>query len=383
MSTIAIKGSSVWSTGIKSFSSLDTSFSSLKKTSGGLTTALGDLITKINAADKAIDGDTCSKHAEQAKARDEAKHTSMTIAYDKLNELISKAETVDNNVAEKINFKQDAFYMINGNLKPNNKKSFGEKISDWCKKNITTIITVVTVAIVIIAAVAICIICSPAIIAAMAIAATVLGLVYTVVNMGVKCVTGKGIPDLLEPEHKYLASIVRGLDWGLTFVSIILPAGASIKISMLIAEKSFLQTSKFWFKTSFKSFWGSIKKSCKGIKNFFTKNGDDVASKSFSEKIISGIKDFFVNTVKPKISVDSLKSVTGVLPGVSGIKSSSNLFLTCAIVQKTKWLGLYGTKMHVFDTKPLQGLITSLSSRGFFYLTNNVINKIKGTNNNT
>ena len=90
MATIALKGAFGFGTDIKAFNSLDSSFSRLKTTTSGLTNALGELITKIDTADKAVDKDCCCTAAERSKARESDKKTSMSLAYDKLDELMRR-----------------------------------------------------------------------------------------------------------------------------------------------------------------------------------------------------------------------------------------------------------------------------------------------------
>ncbi|MBD5111518.1 MAG: hypothetical protein HDT42_03150 [Ruminococcaceae bacterium] len=305
MATIALSGTSLnYTMGIGAFQGLGKAFSDAKMTSGGLRDALNTLKSKIDIASVAAKVDTVQEQVQKAQARESEKASSLTLAYEKLDTLICDTGTIDYQVYNKISSREDDFYKCYYYLKPECKKTGREKASDWwadrwqdfknfwggvgfllknfakgladwCKEVFSNVISAVTAIFIIVAAIAICIFCAPEIIMAIAIIVCAVSAAYGLVDIGVMLFNdGKDIPALLEEKgHKNLAAFIRGCDFGLTVASFILPIGAGIKTIMLVGEKTFLNATKEWFKTSIKGLWNSLKNIGPSLKNIFTCSG--------------------------------------------------------------------------------------------------------------
>ena len=89
--------------------------------------ASGQLIDKIDNACSAVNIETSQTQAKETKAREEVKESSLTLAYDKLDELIADVGTVDNKVSDKVSSRKDDFYKQYEYLKPDCEKSKWEK----------------------------------------------------------------------------------------------------------------------------------------------------------------------------------------------------------------------------------------------------------------
>ncbi len=137
MATITLSGTSLnYGMGINAFGGLGSAFSNAKKTANGLHEALGSLRSKINTASPAGDVSTSETQAQKAQTRESEKNGSLSVAYDKLDTLISDVGDVDNKASEKIGEREDDFYKEYSYLKPECKKSKKEKIKDWCAARI-------------------------------------------------------------------------------------------------------------------------------------------------------------------------------------------------------------------------------------------------------
>ena len=103
MATITLSGTSLnYGMGINAFGGLGSAFSNAKKTANGLHEALGSLRSKINTASSAGDVSTSETKAQKAQTRESEKNGSLSVAYDKLDTLISDVGDVDNKASEKI-----------------------------------------------------------------------------------------------------------------------------------------------------------------------------------------------------------------------------------------------------------------------------------------
>lgn len=287
MATITLNGSCInFGIGINAFTCLDTSFSSAKKKTNGLQKAITDLVSKIDIASSAAKVETSQNEAQAAKKREEDKESTLTLAYDKLDELIADVGTVDNKVSTRVSDEKNDFYKTYEWLKPECEKSFGEKaceflvkigkgLVEWCKQVFSNVISALTAIVIIVAAVVVCIVCAPEIILAIAIIVCAVSALYTLFDVG-WMLTHKGddFATWLEKNgHPNWGAFVRGCDFGLTIASLILPVGASIKTSMTLGGKTFVGASKAWVKDSIKGFGKSLKGIGKSIKNIFTCSG--------------------------------------------------------------------------------------------------------------
>ena len=325
MSAITLTGNSLnYSMGMGVFNGLSLSFTNAKRSTSSLHDALGTLKSKISVAAAAVSIGTAQEQVQKAETNESTKKSALTVAYDKLDALIRDTGLVDMRASGKISSREDDFYKKYSYLKPECKKSTGEKIRDWaadrwndftnilssvgeaiadfakkawewCKENLSTIITVITAAVIIIAAIVICIVCAPEIIAMIAIIVCAASAIYGLVDIGFMIFNeGKGIADTLEEAgFTKLAAFCRGLDIGLSVASFILPIGAAIKTTMLVGKQTFLQATKTLLKTSWNNLTSSIKNIGPSIKNFFTNNpGFRAKAKAVGTALWSGFKSF-------------------------------------------------------------------------------------------
>ena len=80
-----------------------------KKSTGGLITEVSSLIRKMDLASTATNLETSKQRTNNVKTREETKRGSLTLAYDKLDKLISDTGKIDTKVANKINERKDDF----------------------------------------------------------------------------------------------------------------------------------------------------------------------------------------------------------------------------------------------------------------------------------
>ncbi len=132
MATIALSGNTIGcSLGIGSFESLGKAFLNSKNSTGGLSGALGSLKNKIDIASIAVKADTSQQQVKQADSRETEKKSSLTLAYDKLDTLVSDVGVVDTKVSGKVDQRKDDFYKKYSYLKPECEKSTKEKLADF------------------------------------------------------------------------------------------------------------------------------------------------------------------------------------------------------------------------------------------------------------
>ena len=136
MAVIALKGTSFdYAMGMGVFDGLSMAFSDAKRTTSTLHDALSTLKSKIDVAATAASVDTSQTQAQQAQARESTKKSSLTLAYEKLDELISDTGRVDQRASSKISSREDDFYKRYYYLKPECKKSKKEKRHDkWAER---------------------------------------------------------------------------------------------------------------------------------------------------------------------------------------------------------------------------------------------------------
>lgn len=75
---------------------------SLKQSANGLSEALGSLKSKIDLASNAVKVETSQEQTNKAKGRESTKKSSLSLAYEKLNTLISDIGSVDLKVSKKL-----------------------------------------------------------------------------------------------------------------------------------------------------------------------------------------------------------------------------------------------------------------------------------------
>lgn len=182
MAIISLYGNTVGgSLGSGSFSSLGNAFNTAKQSTNNLTKELGTLKTKINAVSGSVNLSSSGECVSKSIKREEQKQGNLSLAYDKLDQLISDTSAVDSKAAAKVEEIKSDFYAKYSYLKPTSEynwwdwtkegakslwngicsigKAIGKFASDvvkWCKENWKSILSVVlvicaTVALVIVA----------------------------------------------------------------------------------------------------------------------------------------------------------------------------------------------------------------------------------------
>ncbi len=116
------------SLGIGSFTDIGIVLSKAKQTTSNLANELNSLKNKIDVACTAANVDTSKQLASKAKSREETKKSSLSLAYDKLDKLISNIGIVDNKVATKVEHLKNDFYSKYSYLKPECEKGTWEKL---------------------------------------------------------------------------------------------------------------------------------------------------------------------------------------------------------------------------------------------------------------
>lgn len=131
MAVIALRGFGLnYSTGLGAFENLNTAFTNTKQSSAKLRDALGLLKFKTDIVAAFASVETSRDQIQKAKERETQKTSALTVAYHKLDALISDIGQVDQQVFDFISSREDDFYKQYYYLKPESKKSTGEKISD-------------------------------------------------------------------------------------------------------------------------------------------------------------------------------------------------------------------------------------------------------------
>lgn len=132
MAVIALKGTSFdYAMGMGVFDGLSMAFSDAKRTASTLHEALSTLKSKIDVVATAASVDASQTQVQQAKSREDTKKSSLTLAYEKLDALITDTGRVDQRASSKISSREDDFYKRYYYLKPECKKTDKEKRDDW------------------------------------------------------------------------------------------------------------------------------------------------------------------------------------------------------------------------------------------------------------
>lgn len=116
--------------GMGAFEGIGTAFSNVKKSTSSLSGTLGTLKSKINLASVVAAVDTSQDQTKKAEEREMAKKSSLSLAYEKLNDLISDVGSVDIKASGKIRERKEAFYDRYYYLKPECEKNRREKVKD-------------------------------------------------------------------------------------------------------------------------------------------------------------------------------------------------------------------------------------------------------------
>lgn len=134
MATISIAGNTlIGCLGVGSFTGIGTAMSLAQRTANSLTQTLSQLRGKVNVAAQAADVSAASAGSSRALAREERKEGAISLAYKKLDWLLSDAAHVDNQAAGAVEQLKKDFYKQYGYLKPECEKSRREKIKDVIK----------------------------------------------------------------------------------------------------------------------------------------------------------------------------------------------------------------------------------------------------------
>ncbi len=171
MSTIALIGNSLnCRCGISGFPDVSSSFSNAISSSQSLAESFSKLKNKIDIAQVGANVSNTQQSVEQANINEETKISSLTVAYDKLDQLITDTGKIDNQVSEIISNREDDLYKEYSYLKPDCKKSKKERrhekwaemrqnfkdfwcgvgsaiinitqnVGDWCKEHWKAVIT--------------------------------------------------------------------------------------------------------------------------------------------------------------------------------------------------------------------------------------------------
>lgn len=262
----------------------------------------------------------------------EEKIASLDDLNQKIEQFAYDAACIDDDVADIVRQRQEDFYDKYYYLKPECEKSVWEKIGnkckkvgEWCKEHwvmLTTIIVVVAIAVIAVVAFGIAV-------AAVAAIAGIISLVLCAAD--IICMIATGGKDLSavfrENGWNVLADIFQGLQIGCDIVSIVLPAGAAIKVMSKIGVGSFVKASLRAFKAAFKEaaeVWG--KNSIKGRLKYFGKMAfktfvfdiDDL-TKVKNGKRVWNLKESVPKATNPSknwtIEGEQLIASTEVIPG--------------------------------------------------------------------
>lgn len=303
MAVITLSGDMLnYSMGIGVFSGVSTSFANSKRSTTSLHDALGTLKSKISVAAAAVSVGTSQEQVQKAQTNEATKKSALTVAYDKLDALIRDTGLVDMRASGKISSREDDFYKKYSYLKPECKKSTGEKIRDWaadrwndftnilsgvgeaianfakkawewCKEHMVAIITALAV---IIVAVVAAVFLGPAAIIAIC---SAIAFFCTAGDFIATLVTGKDIYTLLkESGHPILAEMFAGLQWGSTIAAAALSlvqlgtqiAKVGFKTFITGGQEGFANIMKYHLKTLF----GGIKADFKSVFGKGLKMGD-------------------------------------------------------------------------------------------------------------
>lgn len=285
MTTIAlgVTGFSSYSFGgLGAFASLDSTFSSAKKASSNLVTELANLKISIDVASVAVNVESSVSQVQAARTREETKSSSLTLAYGKLDEYIKDVGEVDQTVSFVVSGSERDFYKQYSYLKPECKKSLGEKICDfvtgvvvacvnfiielgeWIADHIVAILTVIVI--VVVAFVLTAFLGPAAVIAIM----SAIAFFCSMIDLGCSLITGKDFYTfLVDSGHPFLAELFAGVEWGATIAATAVGlyslgsqiAKVGLRNFLTGGEKGFGNIVKYHFKNlakGIKADWDSV-----------------------------------------------------------------------------------------------------------------------------
>ena len=117
------------------FKNLGLSFNSAKQNTSNLASSLQKLKNKVisveTVADAVAIGKPASTTVKNAEKREENKKSALSVAYEKLDQLLSDVGSIDDKVAGAITANKKAFYKKYSWLKPECEKGFFEKARDY------------------------------------------------------------------------------------------------------------------------------------------------------------------------------------------------------------------------------------------------------------
>jgi len=131
MAVIALKGVALdYTVGLSAIDNLNTAFTNTIRSTNSLRNALSSLKHKTDIVATFASIETSRDQIQKAEERETQKTSALTLAYNKLDNLISDIGLIDQKVFDFISRHEDDFYKQYYYLKPESKKSTGEKISD-------------------------------------------------------------------------------------------------------------------------------------------------------------------------------------------------------------------------------------------------------------
>lgn len=133
MSTITLSGNTLSGRlGVGSYYGLGSSFKSARTSTADLSKQLGTLRNKIDTVNTSASVD--GSQAANAKTREENKSSALTCGYSKMDLLVSNVGTVDNKTATEVEKLKKDFYKKYDYLKPNDEKSWWDRLKDGAGK---------------------------------------------------------------------------------------------------------------------------------------------------------------------------------------------------------------------------------------------------------
>jgi len=134
MAIIELKGTALnYSAGLGAFDMLNTAWTSTMRSTTSLHDAIETLQLQVNVAASITPVGTAQELVQKAEARETAKQSALSLAYEKLDALIMKTAVVDQRVADVINTLQADFYKSYPYLEPDNwlEEFCGDIVNGW------------------------------------------------------------------------------------------------------------------------------------------------------------------------------------------------------------------------------------------------------------
>ena len=123
----------------KKFVGLELTFKGTTQKVSDLATALSKLKSKVDTVKTVTDVGSSSNAVSNANNREEHKKSALSVAYQKIDELLSNVGSIDDRVAGKITKRKDNFYKKYSWLKPECEKGLFEKAKDYLWHKVCTI----------------------------------------------------------------------------------------------------------------------------------------------------------------------------------------------------------------------------------------------------